>query len=118
MQRRKKSILPASTKPQDKSTNETVTEVVNKINENKCDEQQELFNRQNVHRNISLNDVAAMQQALFPEEAKLTVPPKRRLCDRWGSETRRSAKHIGENSEKSPGLDLYNTILSRAQFRL
>ena len=73
--------------------------------------------RQKVLRRITARGLAEAQAALFPEE-QVARRKKIKLCERWSGKDR-TCMEFGEEPDvaldKPPGLDICDTILSKAQ---
>ena len=75
--------------------------------------------RQKVLRRITARGLAEAQAALFPEE-QAARRKKIKLCERWSGKDR-TGMEFGEEPgvalDKPPGLDICDTILSKARTR-
>ena len=75
--------------------------------------------RQKVLRRITARGLAEAQAALFPEE-QVARRKKIKLCERWSGKDR-TGMEFGEEPgvalDKPPGLDICDTILSKARTR-
>ena len=75
-----------------------------------------------IRRKISVEDVASMQRALFPEEKWGLDRRRPKPGDRWDQHTRtvrlsNPKERTTENLKKPPGLEVYDTLVSSARSR-